>query len=77
MKHDVTPTEVEEVMASDSIVVRQTYKNRLQVTGLTFHGRVLAVVIGPAPDNPRVYYTFSARPASRKERRFYQEQREP
>ena len=34
---------------------------------------MLAVVIGPVPEQPGLYYTFSARPASRQERRRYDE----
>ena len=74
-KHNVTPQEVEEVVDDEDVVVRETYKNRLQVIGPTRRGRILAVVIGPVLDQREVHYTFSARPASRKERRFYLEQR--
>ena len=70
--HAVTRGEVEEAIAGD-IVARATYKNRFLVLGPTRAGRMLAVVIGPVPGQPGAYYTFSARPASRSERRFYLE----
>ncbi len=40
--------------------------------GETPTGRVLAIVIGPVPDEePGTYYPFTARPADRRERRDY------
>ncbi len=71
-RHQLTRDEVEEAVAGEPIA-RQTYKNRLLVLGPTRAGRMLAVVIGPVPDDPGAYYTFSARPASRAERRHYQQ----
>ena len=67
-KHEVSPDEVEEVVFSAAVVF-PTYKNRHKLVGLTSSGRVLSVVIGQVPGEPYVYYVFSARPASRKERR--------
>lgn len=67
-KHDVLSQEVEEVVVSDH-VERETYKGRLQLIGTTATGRTVSVVIGPVPGHPDVYYVFSARLASRKERR--------
>ena len=72
-KHGVTPQQAAEVIAGASIA-RETYKGRLQVIGPTQHGVMLSVVVGPVPDQPGSYYVFSARPASRKERAFYQHQ---
>jgi hypothetical protein len=66
----VTRDEIVEVIAGET-VARETYKQRFLVLGPTSSGRSLAVVIGPVPDKPGTYYTFSARPASRKERRYY------
>jgi uncharacterized DUF497 family protein len=73
--HGVTRDEVEEAVAGETIA-RATYKNRILVLGPTRAGRMLAVVIGPVPNEPGAYYTFSARPASRQERRYYREQHE-
>jgi uncharacterized DUF497 family protein len=67
-RHAVLPEEAEEVVAGTP-VVRETYKQRLQLIGPTLAGRILSVVAGPVPNQPGVYYVFSARPASRKERR--------
>jgi uncharacterized DUF497 family protein len=74
-KHHVTRDEVEQVIAGET-VARATYKNRYLALGRTRGGRLLAVVIGPEPGQPRVYYTFSARPASRAERRLFDELKE-
>lgn len=73
IKHAVTPTEAEEVVGKRAIY-RQSRKNRLVVTGPTLAGRMLTVVIGPVPDQPAAFYVFSARPASRRERREFRRQ---
>jgi uncharacterized DUF497 family protein len=70
-KHTVLPHEAEEAIASTA-VVRETYKQRLQFIGSTAEGQVLSIVVGPVLGRPGVYYVFSARPASRKERRAYE-----
>ncbi|MGH2617309.1 MAG: BrnT family toxin [Thermomicrobiales bacterium] len=69
-KHGVTREEVEDAIKADT-VARATYKERFLVLGPTRAGRILAVVIGPVPGQPGAFYTFSARPASRTERRHY------
>lgn len=68
-KHGVVQREVEEVFDGD-VAVRETYKGRFQVVGSTRSGRILSIVAGPVPNRPGVYYPFSARPASPRERRF-------
>lgn len=73
-KHGVTQQDVEEVVAGDP-AVRETYKNRLQLIGPTRTGSMLTVITGPVPNKPGWYCAFSARPASRSERRFYRGQR--
>jgi uncharacterized DUF497 family protein len=70
-KHGVAPSAVEEAVFGET-VAQPTYKRRFLVLGPTHAGRMLAVVIGPVPGHSGAYYTFSARPASRSERRFYQ-----
>ena len=72
-KHAVTPDEVEEAVSSRA-VYRASYKNRIAVTGVTQAGRMLTVVIGESPRQAHRYYVFSARPASRSERRDYDQQ---
>ncbi len=74
-KHDVMSEEAEEVVAGDP-VVRATYKQRFQLIGPSLSNRILSVNVGQVPGYPGIYYVFSARPASRKERRFYAEQAE-
>ena len=72
-KHAVTPDEVEEAFSSRA-VYRASYKNRIAVTGATQAGRMLTVIIGESPRQAHRYYVFSARPASRSERRDYDQQ---
>lgn len=73
-KHDVLPEEAEEVVTSVPIV-RETYKHRFQLLGPTMSGRIISVIVGAVPEQAEVYYVFSARPASRSERRYYDEQK--
>lgn len=73
-RHGVLPEEAEEVIAADSIY-RESYKDRLAVTGSTVAGRMLTIVVGPVPHEPTTFYAFSARPASRRERREYHQQK--
>jgi uncharacterized DUF497 family protein len=73
-KHAVLPEEAEEAVAGNSIF-RAGYKRRFVVTGPTVAGRMLTVVIGEDPSQPRVYYVFSARPASREERADYRQEK--
>ena len=73
-KHAVRPEEAEEVVAGDPIY-RESYKNRLAVTGPTVAGRMLTVIVGAVPHEPTVFYVFSARPASRQERGEYRQQK--
>ncbi|MBL8129818.1 MAG: BrnT family toxin [Chloroflexia bacterium] len=67
-KHDVTTEEAEEAVFSEAVVT-PTYKDRFQIIGPTLSGRVLSVIVGQVPGEPGRYYVFSARPASREERR--------
>ena len=69
-KHAVMPEEAEEVVIGDA-TVQKSYKQRFQFVGPTVEGRMLSVIVGAVPDYIGVYYVFSARPASRKERREY------
>lgn len=70
-KHGVTEVEVAEAVASATIQ-RRTYKGRTMIIGPDAKRRILAIVVGPVPGDPGDYYVFSARPASRRERRRYQ-----
>jgi uncharacterized DUF497 family protein len=72
-RHDVIPDEVEEVCHGQP-VTSQTYKGRLRVVGPTRSRRMLAVILAPT-EEPGTYYPVTARPADRKERRNYEQQR--
>ncbi len=56
-------------------VIRESSKQRIIAIGPTTAGKWLAVIVGPVPDRSGAYSTFSARPASRQERRRYLEAR--
>jgi uncharacterized protein len=71
-RHEVTPNQVEEVCQGDPFDL-QSYKGRIIVIGPTKTGRMIAVVL--YPEGEGVYYPITARPASRKERRYYREQK--
>jgi uncharacterized DUF497 family protein len=70
--HDVTVEEAEEVCHGDPVTLH-SYLGRIIVIGPTSAGRMLAVVLDP--EGSDVYYPVTARPASRKERRYYQQQK--
>jgi uncharacterized DUF497 family protein len=71
-RHDVTPEEVEVACHAVPVLYRQSYKERLMLLGEASTGRVLAIVIGPVPDEePGTYYPFTARPDHRSERGDY------
>lgn len=74
-RHNVIPEEVEEACGSVPVVLK-TYADRLLVVGPTAAGRMLSVVLDPEGRTNGVYYVVTARPASRKERRIYEEHQE-
>ena len=71
-RHQVFPEEVEEVCKGGS-VVREGYRGRIVLIGPAEAGRMLAIVLEGVGDD--VYYVVTARPADRKERRVYQEEK--
>ena len=71
-EHEVKPHEVEEACQSNQITFT-TYGARILLVGHTLAGRFLSVVL--AYKGEGVYYVITARPASRKERKYYQEQK--
>ncbi|MCB9438398.1 MAG: hypothetical protein H6673_15590 [Anaerolineales bacterium] len=71
-QHDITPQEVEEVCASEHIML-ETYGYRVMIVGLTTAQRFVSVVL--APKEHGVYYPVTARPSSRRERQYYSEQK--
>lgn len=72
-RHDVIPDEVEQVCHGDPWV-SETYGGRLRVVGPTSRGRFVTVILGPQGSG--VYFTITARPASRRERQQYAESKE-
>lgn len=72
VKHGITEEEAGAIVFGTPLI-RDTYKNRLQFIGPTSSGHMLSVIVGPVPDNEGVVYVFSARPASRKKRKRYDE----
>lgn len=71
-RHQVSPEEVEEVCQGDPLVLTG-YLDRLIVLGPTGEGRVIAAIL--APEETGVYYPVTARPASRKERALYRQEK--
>ena len=71
-RHQVTPEEVEEVCHAETVQL-QGKKGRVILIGPTQASRVLAVVL--EHEGSDVYYPVTARPASRPERRYYQERK--
>ncbi|HEU0022071.1 MAG TPA: BrnT family toxin [Dehalococcoidia bacterium] len=69
-RHQVAPTEVEDV-CHGTPMFSDTYRERLRVVGPTSTGRMLTVIL--AHEGNDIYYVVTARPASRRERRRYQE----
>jgi uncharacterized DUF497 family protein len=72
-RHQVVPEEVEEVCHGQPIT-SETYNGRLRVVGPTLNGRMLTVILAPQEEQG-VYYVVTARPADRRERRNYDQQR--
>jgi len=70
-RHQVTPSEVEEVPKQKHLT-RSSKKDRLAITGPTFAGRMLTIIMAPK-EEAGVFFPVTARQASQKERRLYQE----
>jgi uncharacterized DUF497 family protein len=71
-RHGVLSNEVDDVCGGDYLV-RQAYEGRLMLIGPTATGRMLAVVLEFEGED--AVYPVTARPASRKERRLYQQRK--
>ena len=71
-RHQVTPSEVEEVIHGEYVLF-PSYKDRLVVIGLTEAGRALHVTLASRGGN--TYYVVTARVAVRKEREYFQKQK--
>ena len=71
-KHKVKPEEVEQAIESKTKTL-ESYQKRLLVLGQTKSKRLLTVVLAPEKNNK--YYLITARDMNRKERRYYNEQK--
>jgi uncharacterized DUF497 family protein len=72
-RHQLTRARVEEVCYGDArnIQIDITYGGRLLIVGPGKDNKLYAIVLGPEGEN--TYYPVSARRASKKERRAYDE----
>jgi uncharacterized DUF497 family protein len=70
-RHNVIPEEVEELCHANP-QTEAANKGRIRVTGETSKGRIISAFLDPEPKTGE-YYTVSARDASKKERRLYEE----
>lgn len=69
-RYEVVPEEVEQVCYGRPWT-SATYAGRLRVVGPTARGRMLTAIL--APKGRGTYYPVTARPASPRERRLYDE----
>jgi len=69
-KHGISISGIEALLIG-SVFGRETYKGRYQVFRTDPQGRALSFVVGLVPGETDIWYVFSARPASRRERRRY------
>jgi uncharacterized DUF497 family protein len=69
-RHSVIPEEVEELCQTNP-QTEVANKGRIRITGITGSGRIISAFLDPEPEKG-VYYTVSARDASKKERRSYE-----
>lgn len=74
-KHGISIFEINMLLAG-WVFGQETYKGRYQVFRVNQQGRLLSFVIGADPDEHGTWYVFSARPASRRERRRHGSQAE-
>lgn len=72
-RHDVVQNEVEEVCHNGPIV-EQGKKGRLLVIGFTLRQRLLTIILD-SKDQEGIYYPVTARMASRKERKIYENEK--
>jgi len=68
-KHKVKPIEVEEA-CENLLEVFRSYNSRLIILGKTNKKRILAIIMAQIDKNS--YYVVTARDASRKERKLYE-----
>lgn len=68
-RHDVKQVEVEEVCHNNPAQLTG-HSGRIMLVGLTNRGRAISVVLEPESEK-ETWYPVTARPADKKERRFY------
>ena len=73
-RHDVTPEQVEEACQGNPIV-RESYSGCVMVIGPTKARKMIAAVLSPVDEEAGIYFTVTARSASRRERRLYQDEK--
>jgi uncharacterized DUF497 family protein len=75
-KHGYLPADAEHICLGEHVYYTASYKNRDVILGPTRDGRILAVILGRVPNQTiDLYYVFSLRPAKRKERAFYEQEK--
>lgn len=73
LKHGCTVQDVEYLCSQRVHLFRDSYKGRKVIVGMNAEGRILAVILGSVQGTSEgTVYPFSARPADRKERAFYE-----
>lgn len=71
-KHNVDKNEVAEVVLDKNAIWSETYNERNRAIGKTQNGRLLTVILFERRYG--VFYTVTARSASRKERKLYDQE---
>ena len=71
-RHGVSSDEVEEACHIPH-AIRETYKNRLMLIGITKKNRILAIVLEKEAE--KSYYVVTARTANRKEQQIFQSEK--
>lgn len=75
-KHGYFPADAEHICFGEHVHYTASYKNRDVILGPAPDGRILAVIVGRVPNQTTdLYYVFSLRPAKRKERAYYEQQK--
>ena len=71
-KHGVLPIEVEQV-CQGTHVSWETHSSRIMLVGHTNEGRAITVILAPKSDH--TYYSVTARPSSKPERKIFNERK--
>jgi len=72
-RHGVIPQEVEDV-CQGTYISYESYDQRFEVIGATHNERILTIILDPEPE-PGIYYVVTAHPASKKDRKLYQQEK--